>query len=200
MTAILLLVIPGKAVLANTYFNLNDEIEQVKAIVNGTCQLVLFVIAAFFFIRMMMAVISGQIDFIGGKPGAFAELLQGSVWMLVTLVLAINIPLIANSMGALFSGQIDKLGAGVTDPTNPLGVVGAVLQPIATFFMRITIVMAFSVTTIAIGFGILKSQLSVMFGAPGGLVEGIKTAGGTFLVLMLGVIVMFVGSKLLSGG
>ena len=168
------------------------DIDVISALVGQAVSVVLYVISAYFFIRLMLALFSGQIDLAGGRPGAIADLTQQIFFLLLSLVLALDAPRMAQGFAAI--GQANFKAAYSTDIHSLL----VIIEPIALLVYNLVATLVVSMFMITVVLSAVRSQVANLMGSSSGLVQGLVTAGSAVLVFAFGLGVVRAGGNVIS--
>ena len=166
---------------------------QISALLAPIFAIALYLVAAFFMLRMLVLVVVGQIDISVGRSGALADVLVQSLYGLLALLLAVNAPAIHASVQSIIRSNSAVLTG------SELSQLGLILQPMASLVIGLALTLAVSAGLVAVIFNALRGQVASLSGAHGGLSEAL--AQGFFILVVFGVgaIAIVIGSRLITG-
>jgi len=162
---------------------------ELAALVGQILQVALYLVAGFFAARIVVNGLAGQLDSLGGRPGAIAEILQEITGLVLSLVLALNASRLALGFSGTMSASMDALTG--TDLTK---AALALFVPIFSVFVELSLSLLVSVTMISVVYSALAAQISAgMFGNSSGLMDGIMRAGVIILILVITIVALHLG-------
>ncbi len=172
--------------------NAGTQAGKITTLVSPLFATMLYVIAAFFMLRILVLVFIGQIDLAAGKPGALADIVIQGLYALLALLLAVNARTISNSIAAVFSSQSDLL------TTSDVSNLGGIITPIISMILGLAATLAVSFTLVSVVMNAVKGQLSTLTGSVAGLGSSVLQLLITLLVFGIGAVIIVLGSHLLK--
>lgn len=170
----------------------SGDLDTIACIVGQATAVVLYIIGGYYSIRLMLTIFTGQIDLIGGKPGAIADMVQQMIFILLSFVFAIDAPRLVRGFAALADRNIGKA------TSNDIGALVYILEPV--FLVIFNIVATLVITNFLVNFVIaaVKSQIGVATGSPAALSQGILSIITTVITLAVGLGLLRAGAWALA--
>jgi hypothetical protein len=133
----------------------------------------------------------GQIDIATSRINAISDIVVQGLYMLLTLVLAVNAQTISLTITNVFSENSDIL------TTSSIGNLRYFIEPLGGLLIKLAGTLAVSFTLVAVVFSVFKGQLSAMSGSIMGLSESAFQGIGVMLIFGIGIVVIVLGSSLI---
>lgn len=163
----------------------------IAAQISLLASIVLALISAFFMVRILVLIVAGQIDLAAGRPGALADLAVQVIYLLVTLMLAVNAQTIGTAFAQLALARQDALLSG------DLSDLSLLLAPASRLVLGLAANLAIAMTVMAVAFIALRGQLANLFTSSQGVSQSVMQALTAFAILTLGMIALVLGRSLL---
>lgn len=171
---------------------LQDDLEVIADLIGRLVSILLLLIAGYFFIRLLLAVFSGQIDLAAGKPGALADLVQELFFLLLSFVFALDAPRLARSFAALAKQNVASLTG------NDVSALTVLMQPLLLLVFNILATLVVSVFLVNVVLSALRGQVAAMLGAPQSLSRSFSAVMLAVLALALGLALLRMGAWLMA--
>jgi len=152
-------------------------LQDFAGVIGEVLRIVLFLMGAWFLVNMLLALVSGQIGFATGSPGALARLVERIVTSLVLLVIGAFTPSLTRDLGL----AIDTVGA-VSNAGQAIHLYGVVFAMVIDILLAVFVAV---VVVVVVGSGFV-AQAGVALGLPGGLGTGIARVVTAFVLALLG--------------
>ena len=167
----------------------SDVYGELAGLIGQVLQVAMYLVAGLFAARIVVNGLAGQLDSLGGRPGAIAEILQEITGLVLSLVLALNASRLALGFSGTMSANMDVLtGTDMTKAALSLFV------PIFSVFVELALSLLVSVTMISVVYSALAAQISAgIFGNSSGLTDGIMRAGVIILILVITIVALHLG-------
>lgn len=177
--------------------NYSKHITDLNAIVQligqGTA-VVLYVISGFFFIRLMLALFSSQIDISGGKPGAAADMIQETMYILLSLIFALDAPRLAEGFASLALANQNVLSA---KDSTILDII-LLYEPVFQLLFNIVGTLVFSTFMINMVLSGFTAQYATLVGSTDGISKGVMNMVSIVATLIVGLTMLRIGGSAIA--
>jgi hypothetical protein len=168
-----------------------SNIEDIRNLVTPLIGIGLYFISAFFMVRILVLIFVGQIDIATSRINAISDIVVQGLYMLLTLLLAVNVQTISLTITNVFSEHSEIL------TTSSIGNLKYLIGPLGGLLIKLAGTLAVSFTLVAVVFSVFKGQLSAMSGSFMGLSESAFQGIGVMLIFGIGIVVIVLGSSLI---
>jgi hypothetical protein len=172
-----------------------DDYAVINCIVGQGLGVILYLAAGFFGVRMLIILYSSQIDMALGKPGGAADMIQEMVYLLITLVMALELPSIAQGFVDLSGDVIICSPSGGAISCGSITLMTQMIAPLIGFLAQIILTLAFAAFSLGAVFNGLQAQLSNLLGRPGGWAEAAIRFGSAMVTFVLGLAFIRIGNS-----
>jgi hypothetical protein len=163
----------GRDLVSEKIYQLADKIAQISRIF-------IYLVGIFFVGRMLLIVFSSQIGVSGGKPGAIADMTSEMVFALLSFLLAVDTPRLAQAFAAIAMQNIDAATSA------EISAMGTVIEPIAGFVIGLLGTLVFVGFAVNFVFAGTQAVVTAAIGNPGGISTGVSKALSLVFTLLLG--------------
>jgi hypothetical protein len=160
------------SVVLSTWTNIED----IRNLVTPLIGIGLYLLSAFFMVRTLVLIFVGQIDIATSRINAISDIVVQGLYMLLTLLLAVNARTISLTITNTISEHADIL------TTSSIGNLKYLIEPLGGMLIKLAGTLAVSFTLVAVVFSVFKGQLSAMSGSMMGLSESAFQAIGVMLI------------------
>ena len=143
-------------------------------------QVFIYLIGVFFVGRMLLVIFSSQINLVGGKPGAVADMASEMVYALISFLLAVDTPRLAEAFAAI------ALNRSEAATSSDIAAMGTVIEPIAGFVIGLLGTLVFVGFVVNFVFTGVQAVVNSAIGSPGGMSAAISTGISLVFTLLLG--------------
>ncbi|MGD2028032.1 MAG: hypothetical protein PVI99_09465 [Anaerolineales bacterium] len=158
-----------------------EKIVKIVDAISRITQVFIYLIGVFFAVRMMLLIFSSQISLAGGKPGAIADMASEMVYALLSFLIAVDMPKLAEAISSIAMKNAD--GATGVD----IAAMGDVVEPIAGFVISLLGTLVFVGFIVNFVYTGVQAVVSSALGSPGGISNAISTGLSLIFTLLLGL-------------
>jgi hypothetical protein len=169
-----------------------DNYSEIIRLVGQATSVMLYVAAGYFFVRALLVLFTSQVDLIGGRPGALADMLQQMIFLLLSFVFALDAPRLLQGFVRLAASHMGDYTSG------EIGGLVQVLEPVFLLLFNLLGTLAVASLMINLVYAALQAQISATLGASVGLSQAFVSLGSTILTFVLGIAILRLGSWAIS--
>lgn len=167
------------------------NIEDIRNLVTPLIGIGLYLLSAFFMVRTLVLIFVGQIDIATSRINAISDIIVQGLYMLLTLLLAVN----ARTISLTITNTISEHSEILT--SSSIGNLKYLIEPLGGLLIKLIGTLAVSFTLVAVVFSVFRGQLSAMSGSIMGLSESVFQGIGVILIFAIGIVVIVLGSSLI---
>jgi len=175
----------------NPYANIDSTSEgELLRLVNkvaGLTRFFTYLVGIYFVARMLLIMFSSQINLVGGKPGAVADMATEMVFALLSFLIAMDTPKLAAAFSSLAA---NNMGAAVS---SDLSAMGNIVEPIAGFVISLLGTLVFVGFIVNFVYTGLQGVIQSAIGAPSGITNAISNSISLVFSLALGLVFLRAG-------
>jgi len=175
------------SVVLSTWANIED----IRNLVTPLIGIGLYLLSAFFMVRTLVLIFVGQIDIATSRINAISDIIVQGLYMLLTLLLAVN----ARTISLTITNTISEHSEILT--SSSIGNLKYLIEPLGGLLIKLIGTLAVSFTLVAVVFSVFRGQLSAMSGSIMGLSESVFQGIGVILIFAIGIVVIVLGSSLI---
>jgi hypothetical protein len=175
------------SVVLSTWTNIED----IRNLVTPLIGIGLYLLSAFFMVRTLVLIFVGQIDIATSRINAISDIIVQGLYMLLTLLLAVN----ARTISLTITNTISEHSEILT--SSSIGNLKYLIEPLGGLLIKLIGTLAVSFTLVAVVFSVFRGQLSAMSGSIMGLSESVFQGIGVILIFAIGIVVIVLGSSLI---
>ena len=167
------------------------NIEDIRNLVTPLIGIGLYLLSAFFMVRTLVLILVGQIDIATSRINAISDIIVQGLYMLLTLLLAVN----ARTISLTITNTISEHSEILT--SSSIGNLKYLIEPLGGLLIKLICTLAVSFTLVAVVFSVFRGQLSAMSGSIMGLSNSALQGIGVILIFAIGIVVIVLGSSLI---
>ena len=167
------------------------NIEDIRNLVTPLIGIGLYLLSAFFMVRTLVLIFVGEIDIATSRINAISDIIVQGLYMLLTLLLAVN----ARTISLTITNTISEHSEILT--SSSIGNLKYLIEPLGGLLIKLIGTLAVSFTLVAVVFSVFRGQLSAMSGSIMGLSESVFQGIGVILIFAIGIVVIVLGSSLI---
>ena len=175
------------SVVLSTWTNIED----IRNLVTPLIGIGLYLLSAFFMVRTLVLIFVGEIDIATSRINAISDIIVQGLYMLLTLLLAVN----ARTISLTITNTISEHSEILT--SSSIGNLKYLIEPLGGLLIKLIGTLAVSFTLVAVVFSVFRGQLSAMSGSIMGLSESVFQGIGVILIFAIGIVVIVLGSSLI---
>ena len=175
------------SVVLSTWANIED----IRNLVTPLIGIGLYLLSAFFMVRTLVLIFVGEIDIATSRINAISDIIVQGLYMLLTLLLAVN----ARTISLTITNTISEHSEILT--SSSIGNLKYLIEPLGGLLIKLIGTLAVSFTLVAVVFSVFRGQLSAMSGSIMGLSESVFQGIGVILIFAIGIVVIVLGSSLI---